>query len=270
MQIRRLGWAGIEIEHGDESLVIDLVEDLSSMETYVGTPRRPLPPPRTAGAVETALATHLHADHTDPAALKAALTDQGKLYRPRRAEGEFLEIAAVDGAERALAELGIPSVEAEPWQSFEAGAFTVTAVPAVDGFGDPQVSWVVEAGGRRVIHCGDTIFHGSWWQIRMRLGPFDSAFMSVNGAIVSLPHRQPASTVEAVMNPEQAVLAAGILGARRLVPIHFDTIDGPPVYEQTDAIVERVRRAADATEGLDAVVLEEDETLNLDAAGAAA
>lgn len=270
MRIRRLGWAGIEVEHEGESAVIDLVEDISSMEAFVGQPHRPLPGPRSAGSVRLALATHLHGDHTDPAALDKALAEDGALYRPRRSVGEFLEIAAVEGAEKALAENGVTNFEIEPWQSVEAGPFKATAVPAVDGFGDPQVSWILEAGDSRIIHCGDTLFHGSWWLIQMRFGPFDAAFMPVNGPVVSLPHRQPASTIGAVMNPEQAVLATDILGARRLVPIHFDTINGPPVYEQTDSIIDRVRRAAGRAEGLDVVVLEEGETLDLTEVEAAA
>jgi hypothetical protein len=37
------------------------------------------------------------------------------------------------------------------------------AVPAVDGFGAYQVSWVVMAGSHKAIHCGDTMNHGYWW-----------------------------------------------------------------------------------------------------------
>ena len=55
-----------------------------------------------------------------------------------------------------------------PWETEEIGPFTITAVPAVDGFGDPQVSWVIAAAGRRILHAGDTLFHGSWWLIAGR------------------------------------------------------------------------------------------------------
>ncbi len=264
MKIRRLGWAGIEIEHGGASAVIDLTEDLSNMEQFVGPPHRPLPPPQTAGAVSLALVTHLHGDHTDPVALGRALAPDGLLGRPPKAEGEFLETAALAWAEQGLAELDRESMEVEAWQTIEKGPFTATAVPAVDGFGDPQVSWVLEAGGKRIIHAGDTLFHGSWWLIQMRFGPFDAAFLPVNGPIVSLPHRQPPSTVEAAMNPEQAVLAATILKAERIVPIHYDTIDGPPTYAQTDRILERLGEEAAAVDGLELVVLEEGGTVDLE------
>jgi hypothetical protein len=38
---------------------------------------------------------------------------------------------------------------ARPFEPLLVGDFTVTAVPAVDGYGAPQVSWVVDGGGRR-------------------------------------------------------------------------------------------------------------------------
>ncbi len=59
-------------------------------------------------------------------------------------------------------------------QTTTTGPFTTAAVPAVDGIGDPQVSWAVEAGGKRVIHLGDSVFHGYWWRAAHRYGPFDA------------------------------------------------------------------------------------------------
>lgn len=267
MKITRLGWAGIEVEHEGESAVIDYVTDLSAMEALVGPARRPLPATRNPGSIRLALATHLHGDHADPAALGEALSEDGMLLRPRRAEGEFLEIAAVAGAEEGLSDRSVPNTEVEPWESVRSGPFRATAVPAVDAFGDPQVSWVLEAGGRRILHGGDTMFHGSWWLIRMRLGPIDAAFLPVNGPVVNLPHRQPPSAIEAALTPEQAVLAARILQTGHLVPIHYDTIDGPPAYEQTGSAIERVRQTAAEAEGLEATILDEGGVLDLDQTG---
>lgn len=263
MKIRRLGWAGIEIEHDGASAVIDAVEDISNMEQFVGPPHRPLLPPDNAGSVDLALVTHLHDDHTDPESLDRSLARDGLLGRPRKTEGEFLETAALTRAEQGLTGLGRKIVEVSEWQQIEKGPFNATAVPAVDGFGDPQVSWVVEAGGKRIFHGGDTLFHGSWWLIQMRLGPFDAVFLPVNGPVVSLPHRQPPSTIQAVMNPEQAVLAATILGTPRLVPIHYGTIHSPPTFEETGDILNRVDGAVAEVEGLALVPLAEGESLDL-------
>src|SRR4051812_17879508 len=63
MRIRRLGWAGLEIEAEGAVAVVDLFEDVGWMAEYVGAARGPLPPPEAAGGVDVALVTHLHSDH---------------------------------------------------------------------------------------------------------------------------------------------------------------------------------------------------------------
>jgi L-ascorbate metabolism protein UlaG (beta-lactamase superfamily) len=107
-------------------------------------------------------------------------------------------------------------------------------VPAADGFGDPQISWVIAAEGRRILHAGDTVFHGWWWLTKVRHGSIDTVFLPVNGPICNLPHRQPHSTLPAAMGPTQAAAAAAILEARIAVPIHYDTLNNPPIYTQVD------------------------------------
>ena len=88
-------------------------------------------------------------------------------------------------------------------------------MPAVDGSGDPQVSWLIEADGKRALHLGDTIWHGWWWRIRERYGPPDVLLAPLNGPQLNVPHRQRASVLAAATDPEQAALAAQLLQARR-------------------------------------------------------
>jgi L-ascorbate metabolism protein UlaG (beta-lactamase superfamily) len=57
---------------------------------------------------------------------------------------------------------------------------------------------------------------------RPHLGPFDAAFLPINGA--RCEWRKPWSDVPAVMTPEQAVAAAVVLGAKLVVPIHYEVI----------------------------------------------
>jgi len=232
MIIRRLGWAGIEAESGGQRLAIDPIVGLGDLEQFVGPPRTELPP--ASGRLDAALVTHLHRDHADP----DVLADVPVVLRPAVDAGEFLEVAATSAQE------AIGGTVVAPWETHEIGPFSVTAVPAVDGFGDPQVSWVVEADGQRIIHCGDTLFHGHWWRIRMRCGPFDAAFLPVNGALCEFPHRAPHSPYAADLDPEQAAAAAAILQAAVAVPIHYDTIHHPPLYAQVDDPVGRFIAAA--------------------------
>lgn len=263
MRVRRLGWAGIELESQGSSVIVDHILGWKSIEPYIGPPRTPLLPTTDPGGSLAAFVTHLHTDHTDAGAIATALGADASLHRPRVMDGEPLETGGVAVAEIELTEAGVDQVMIDEWQAVETGPFVATAVPAVDGFGDPQISWVIEADGKRIIHAGDTIFHGSWWLIQMRLGPFDAAFLPVNGAITSFPHRQPASGVEASLSPEQAVAAARILGARRLVPIHYDGIHEPRIYEQTDDIIGRLQNSLDGHDAAELVVMAEGETLDL-------
>ena len=108
--------------------------------------------------------------------------------------------------------------QVEIWEGAEAGPFTITALPAVDGLGDPQVSWLVEADGQRILHLGDTIFHGYWWRMARRHGPFDLVLAPINGASVNFPHLQPPSPLAATLEPEQAALTGELLAARAADP----------------------------------------------------
>src|SRR3546814_6380636 len=90
-----------------------------------------------------------------------------------------------------------------PWEPQLLGDFTATPVPASDGYGDVQMSWVVSAGGRRIFHGGDTLWHGHWWRIGRQFGPFDAAFLPVNGA--RFGWRKPVSGLPGVLNPKPAV-----------------------------------------------------------------
>ena len=234
MRIRRLGWAGIEIEAAGGSAVVDLLEEVGPMARFIGEAHTELPAPEARGRVDVALVTHLHFDHADPVAIARALAADGVLLRPGPGEGDGLETVALKPSEDGIAENEIPTRVVEPWETVAIGPFELTAVPSADGFGDPQVGWVIAGDGRRVVHYGDTLFHGWWWLARMRAGPFDAAFLPVNGPLVDLPHRQPASPLPAAMDARQAVAAAALLEAEVAIPIHYDTLHRPPVYVQAD------------------------------------
>jgi L-ascorbate metabolism protein UlaG (beta-lactamase superfamily) len=263
MRIRRLGWAGVEVEAAGSTLVIDPMEDVSPLAPYITESHEPLPGPERPGSALLALVTHLHSDHADPAAIAAALAPDGVLLRPAPALGEWLEVAGTSASEAGIAERGIKARVFEPWETDRIGPFEVTAVPAADGLGDPQLSWVVAAEGRRVFHGGDTLFHGWWWRTKMRRGPFDAAFLPINGPVVNFPHRQPPSPLPAAMDPAQAAAAAAILETRVTVPIHYGALHSPPAYAQVDDPVGTFVAAAEAA-GLETRVLAPGEGFELE------
>ena len=242
MRIRRLGWAGLEIEQGDDTLLVDYVLDTAHLP--LRDERQPFLRASEPARAVAGLLTHLHGDHADPAALSAALRPGASVLRPKPAPGAGPDLELTAPAEAAFGSIALATRIADEWTSHPAGPFSLHAVPAVDGFGDPQLSWVIEGGGRRVIHAGDTLFHGFWWKIARRFGPFDQAFLPINGAVVDFPFLQPARDQEAVMTPEEAARAARMLGARVVTPIHYGALHRPPGYVETDNALDRLRAAA--------------------------
>jgi L-ascorbate metabolism protein UlaG (beta-lactamase superfamily) len=220
MRMRRLGWAGLEIEAGGERLVIDYVRDLSPLFTGWEAGEGLAAP---SGKVDAALVTHLHRDHTDAAALADVLPPGAPVLRPAPGYGDDVDNVTTLPAERELSLHQLAAKVVDVWTTHDLGPFRVTAVPAVDGLGDPQLNWVVEADGQRVFHGGDTMFHGYWWLVARRFSPFDAVFLPANGAVVDAPHLQPPSPLTAAMGPKQAAVAAEILDARYAVPMHYET-----------------------------------------------
>lgn len=238
IRMRRLGWSGVEIESDDQTLVIDYIQDTSQL-VQLRSPDEPFPEVSRPGGTSVALVTHLHADHADPNAIKRALQDHAPVFRTARATGTEADLALTFHAETKFAECNLATEVIEAWEERKVGAFRICAAPAVDGFGDPQLSWIVECGGHRIIHAGDTLFHGYWWRIANKYGPFDVAFLPVNGPVVDFPLLQPSSPLEAVMTPEEAAVAAHILQAKSVVPIHYGSLHKPPMYVETSNPIER-------------------------------
>ena len=245
MRVRWLGWAGVELEHEGATLVVDPLADPGGTFAAFGEAARdvelPQVVPASEGRAVAGLVSHLHRDHTDAGALAEALAPGGAVHHPASAEEGNLALAQ---AEHELGAAELPRRPVVAWESVTAGPFTCTALPAVDGLGDPQVSWVVEAGGTRVLHLGDTVFHGAWWQMARRAGPFDVVFAPINGAVVDFPHQQPPSPFPAAMEPEQAALAGELLGAGAVVPMHYGGFAIEPHYRPIADARERFERAA--------------------------
>jgi len=204
LRVQRLAWAGVRLQLGASDLFLDPLLNPGAWGSAL--PDRLVPIEKPGEGSRYALVTHRHPDHFDPIALRQALGDAGTLV----CTADVAPAAAAAGFRVRLAALYEPLL---------LGDFTATAVPASDGYGDPQVSWVVGGGGRRIVHCGDTLWHGAWWQIGRQFGPFDAAFLPINGA--RFGWRKPVSDVPAVLTPQQAVAAAVVLAARLLVPIHY-------------------------------------------------
>jgi L-ascorbate metabolism protein UlaG (beta-lactamase superfamily) len=218
VRIERLAWAGIRVEVADAVLFVDAIAPVPANG-------QPGPALEAGSGRNFALVTHHHGDHCDLHALAAVLGDKGFLLCHEET-GRLLDPRIV--------RLQVTRMFEPRFLSPANAEFAVFAVPAVDGLGSPQVSWVIDMRGRRIIHCGDTAWHGHFWDIGRAYGPFDLAFLPING------FRQTEGRFRHVerpmsMTPEEAIAAAEILGARAVVPIHFG-LASPDYVEVPNAL----------------------------------
>nr|WP_298125182.1 MBL fold metallo-hydrolase [uncultured Pseudoxanthomonas sp.] len=225
LRVQRLAWAGIRLQLPQATLFIDPLVNPDAWGTALGD--RLVPVDDSVGETSV-LITHTHSDHFDARAVADALGRGGML-------------AYSAGTQPLPMPAGARARPSALWEPQLLGDFTATPVPASDGYGDTQVSWVVAAGGRRIFHGGDTLWHGHWWRIGRQFGPFDAVFLPINGA--RFGWRQPVSGQPGVLTPEQAVAAATIMGARTLVPIHYG-VTGMKEYAEADDALDRLRAAA--------------------------
>jgi L-ascorbate metabolism protein UlaG (beta-lactamase superfamily) len=228
LQVRKLTWAGVLVETENTALFIDTIapnEKAGEKEDILATSHS-----------ADALITHQHGDHFDKETLQKVLGKHGRLVCLR---------AAADRADTR----GLRVQPVDMWQPifFPAASddLVVFPVPAVDGWGAPQASWVIDGRGVRLFHGGDTQWHGDLVDVGRAYGPFDVAFLPINGARQNLG-RFVDQGIPAVLTPSQAVAAAQLLRAKLIVPIHFGDPDPPNYMEVPDALGEFQREASKA------------------------
>ncbi|GGH26974.1 hypothetical protein GCM10007423_12360 [Dyadobacter endophyticus] len=204
MKLHRLSWAGLKIESNGQILLIDAVQNYQRGAS-IG-PENPVQFAQNTRAY-VVLITHLHSDHYDPEAIRSVLKPEGTFVVSEQIAAEVRN----DGFAPLALALNTPR---------QIGNFTVTAVFAMDGVGDKQVSWVIEADGQRILHGGDTMWHNQFWQLGKTWQHFDAVFLPVNGAVVNIPRVVP-SPVPITLTPIQAVTVTRLLNADVLVPIHY-------------------------------------------------
>lgn len=201
MKIQRLAWAGIKIEVEQTTLFVDATsyEQQNDMKLTVETENR------------HAVITHHHPDHYDPEALKTVFDKRSRLFCHESV------LPWVDTRELRTQSVAMyQPVDISRWT----GDLVAIPVPAVDGFGHPQVSWVIQGGAKKIIHCGDTLWHGYWRDIAISYGPFDMVFMPINGARLNQGRVRDVG-MPAVLTPQQAIIASKLLNGKVVCPIHY-------------------------------------------------
>ena len=184
-------------------------------------------PPDRAGAftgLDAVLVTHEHMDHLDEDACRAlAAASPGARFAVPRPIVDMLTGLGI-AADRV--------VGLQPGESASFGAATATAVPACHGIhvadaytlgrelsgGDVRfLGYVVEAGGVRVYHSGDTIAFDGLAEAVRDVGA-DVALLPINGRT---PERE-AQDLVGNLGPEDAAELAAAVGARVAIPTHYE------------------------------------------------
>jgi L-ascorbate metabolism protein UlaG (beta-lactamase superfamily) len=214
IRVRRLSWAGVQICVENTTLLIDPLENIPKGAGVAGKPHTKIA--TSAPKIDAALITHMRDDHYDVRLLAEKLKPGGHVLCP----AGVAPIIAADGFE---------VTGLQNYETTRIGLFMVTALPAVDGLGDDQISFLIEVDGVKILHCGDTLWHGYWYKFAQDHGPINVAFLPVNGAQINVPGVPPTGQ-PVTMTPPQAAAAADIICAEVACPIHYGMFNHPPGF----------------------------------------
>ncbi|MCA1963129.1 MAG: MBL fold metallo-hydrolase [Prosthecobacter sp.] len=215
-----LGHAGFFAQIGGVNLAID-----PNWALWHGPVKRVRHPSLWAGdlpGIDLVLITHAHFDHLHLPSLR------------RIARGQ--PIVVPKGVGSVVKRCGFGQiVELETWQQARFRDLRITLTPARHwgarmihdthrGFG----GYLIEGQGRTLFHCGDSSMFDGFQEIGRR-AEIDLALMPI-GAYLA-PSGRPVH-----MNPEEALDAFEMMGARHMVPMHHDTfpLGGEPIHEPAE------------------------------------
>ncbi|MBX3189838.1 MAG: MBL fold metallo-hydrolase [Labilithrix sp.] len=171
--------------------------------------------PKTLPALDAVVVSHMHFDHLSLGSLDMIEPKVRTLLMPR-------------GGVTYLTDFSFPVVELRTWQAWEKDGLRITAAP-VDHVGyrygiddawmkESFTGYVIEYHGMTVYFGGDTAYEQRMFaETGMRFPDIDVALLPI-GPI------EPHDLMRRFhMDPAQAVRAMFDLGAKRMVPIHYDT-----------------------------------------------
>ncbi len=208
-----LGQMGLLIKAGGKVLCVDYYAS--------GSPERlippPIPPEEMAG-IDVFLGTHDHSDHIDHSAWRIwAKTCPDALFVFPAAHRQSVLKDGVP-AERCL---GLNDGE-----SCRIGGVRVRAIAAAHEFlhPDPEtglypcLQYIIEGGGLRVYHAGDTLRYEGMLTKLQAVGAIDAALLPINGRDGTRYRRNCIGN----MTFQEAADLAGELRPRLVIPGHWD------------------------------------------------
>ncbi|MDX6722279.1 MAG: hypothetical protein QOD73_683 [Solirubrobacteraceae bacterium] len=201
MNIRYLGHSAFSLEHEGTTVLID--------PFLTGNPKAAASADEVAA--DAILLTHGHGDHYGDVVAIAKRTGAAVLAITELAG----ELGGELGEDHPVFDPNMGGTVSFDWGSVQVvPAWHTSTTP--NGTVNTPAGLVIELGGRRVYHLGDTALFSDL-QLVKRRGAIDVALMCIGGHYT--------------MDRHDAVAAAELVGARQIIPCHYDTF--PPI--ETDA-----------------------------------
>ena len=213
-----LGQMGLRVEIGGKKLLIDYFAS--------DAPGRRIAPPIPMDGVadiDAFLGTHDHLDHIDHGAWRvwARTCPEARFIFPS------MHARAVTGD-------GIPAERQLPVDAggcVRLGEVTIRAIPAAHEFLAPDeqgrfpcLQYIVEGGGRRIYHAGDTLRYEGMLPALKAFGPIDAALLPINGR----DGKRYRSDLIGNMTFQEAADLAGELRPTLVIPGHWDMFASNP------------------------------------------
>lgn len=200
-----------------------------------GIPIEHLPP------IDLILISHAHFDHLCLSSLRRICRGNEILLVPEKVSHVVRNIPCMEAR------------ELKDWDLFEIDDMKITMTPCQHwgaryitdshrGFG----GFMIETPGHNLYHAGDSAYFDGFEQIAERHNKIDTAILPIGA------YNAPSGR-EVHMNPEEAVTAFHDLGARRMIPMHFDTF--PISIEKAHEPLERLQAAVADQDLHDQVVI---------------
>ena len=211
MEIRFLGHAAFALTEGDTTVLVD--------PFLTGNPKGAA----TADEVDASaiLLTHGHSDHIGDTVAIAKRTGAPVLAIVELA-GEISEDL---GSDHQVFDPNLGGTVEFDWGSVRlVPAWHTSTTPK--GTINTPAGLVIEIGGKRIYHLGDTALFSDLQLVKQR-GRLDAALMCIGGHYT--------------MDRFDAVVAAELVGADQVIPCHYDTF--PPVETDAEAFKADVQQA---------------------------
>jgi L-ascorbate 6-phosphate lactonase len=236
--LRTLGQSGFRLQFGDTVVYIDpYLTD--SCATFDGPHLARLAPPPLAPSEVTdadfVFVTHAHRDHCDPDTLVPLARASPKARFV--ASSAAAKVLAASSIARERVELA-----RESWTPL-AEALRVRAVPAAHPVIERDTDgvllhagYIFEFGGRRFYHSGDTSLTAELLEALSPYAPIDIVFLPVNER--NFVREQQG--ILANMSLREAFYFAAQLGARTLVPMHWDLFGPNSTFRDEIELVHRL------------------------------